>query len=139
MSAHARARIALALCATLTATVACASGAPLGFKRATAPAFPSRDVISEAELSNTIAATAYEAIQRLRPTFLSWTRSVTPYENRRVFVDGLEMGGLESLHSIPVLSIHEIRMLSGIEAAGRYGTTNSAGALVITTKLWSRR
>jgi hypothetical protein len=96
-------------------------------------------VIGEVELTNTIAVTAYEAIQRLRPTFLTWTRSVTPYENRRVFVDGLEMGGLETLHSIPVLSIHEIRLLSGIEAAGRYGTTNSAGALLITTKLGPRR
>ena len=139
MSAHARASIALAFCATLAAAGACGSPASLGLKRATAPAFPSRDVIGEAELTNASSATAYEAIQHLRPTFLTWTRSVTPYERRLVFVDGFEMGGLEALQTIPAISIHEIRLLSGIEAAGRYGTTNSAGALIITTKVGPRR
>jgi hypothetical protein len=120
MSAHARTRIALALSLALTATVACTSAAPLRLQRAsTAPAFPSRNFIGEAELTGAYAGTAYEAIQRLRPTYLSWTRQVTPYERRLVFVDGIEMGG--------------------VEVMGRYGTANSAGVIVITTKLGARR
>jgi hypothetical protein len=136
MSTTIRARLALTL--ALTAATACAP-AQLGLHRATAAPFATRDMISEAELAGVPSGTAYEAVRRLRPTFLSWTRSVTPYERRLVFVDGIQMGGLEALEAIPTMSIREIRLLTGIEAAGRYGTTNSAGALIVTTKLGPHR
>ena len=137
MSANARARLALS--AVMIVAAACSAGTPLGFKRATAAPFPSRDMIGETEITNAHASTAYDLVLRLRPTFLTWTRSVTPYERRLVFVDGMEMGGLESLQTIPALSVYEIRLLSGIDAAGRFGTSNSAGVLLVTTKLGPRR
>ena len=124
----------IAMVVALTAAVACAPER-VGLHRATAAPFATRDMIGEQELASIPAGTAFEAVQRLRPTFLTWTRAITPYERRLVFVDGIQMGGLEALESIPSNSIREIRLLNGIEAAGRYGTTNSAGALIITTKV----
>jgi hypothetical protein len=136
MSAQFRAPFLLSL--ALAASVAC-TPASVGLHRATAAPSPSRDIIGEAEIDRMHASTAYDLVQRLRPTFLTWTRSVTPYERRLVFVDGLQMGGLDVLETIPAVSVHEIRLLSGIEAAGHYGTTNSAGAILVTTRLGPRR
>jgi hypothetical protein len=85
------------------------------------------------EIERVGAGTAYEAVARLRPTFLTWTRASIPVA-RPVYVDGMPVGGLEQLKDIPANVIREIRLFSSIEATARFGTGHSAGAVVVSTK-----
>ena len=52
-----------------------------------------------------------------------------------VYVDGARFGGIESLSLIQATPILEIRFLSASEATSRFGTGNSGGAIVITTRI----
>lgn len=124
----------LALIAAFIASAACSASAPYGFHRATAEPFPSRDMLGEAEIRGAHVTTAYEAIMRLRPTYVSWQRISTGNERRLVYVDGMLMGGLEVLRSMPAADIHEIRLLTNVSGAYGYPLNNSGGALLITTK-----
>ena len=126
------ARLALSL--TLAAAAACGTTAPYGFHRAIGAPFPSHDLLGEAEIANAHASTAYEAIVRLRPTFISWQRQTTGNERRLVYVDGTLMGGLEWLQAIPATDIHEVRLLTPLTGSGMYPLNNSGGAIIITSK-----
>jgi hypothetical protein len=128
----------LALCAVLT-TAACNVSAPYGFHPATAGPYPSRDLLGETEIANANAGTAYDAIMRLRPTFITWQRNATSHERRLVYVDGTLMGGIEWLQTLPAVDIHEVRLLTPITGSNMYPLNNSAGAIVITTKSGFRR
>jgi hypothetical protein len=128
----------LALTAAVTASAAC-STVPPGFHQATAAPFPSRELLGENEIANAHALTAYEAIMRLRPTYLSWQRIATGNERRLVYVDGMLMGGLDVLRTMPAADIHEVRLLTTLSGAYGYPLNNSGGAILITTRVGPRR
>ncbi len=99
----------------------------------------SRNVITADEIAHVNATTAFEAIQRLQPAMLTKHRgpSSIHLEDQSqivVYVDGTRFGGIESLNLIQATSILEIRFLSASEATFRFGTGNSAGAIVITSR-----
>ena len=98
----------------------------------------STDALFEDEIATANVATAYEAVNRLRPLLLDQSRVVRGIEGRTVFLDGVLVGGLEQLHSIPAAQVHEIRVLSGIEASGRFGNAAQGGAILVITKLGPR-
>lgn len=127
------ARIALAV--AFTASAACSASAPYGFHRATAAPYPSRDLLGEAEIRTAHATTAYEAIMRLRPTYVTWQRITTGNERRLVFVDGMLMGGLDVLRTMPAADLQEVRLITAVNGAYGYALANSGGALLITTKV----
>jgi hypothetical protein len=129
----------LALAVAVTATAACAANAPYGFHRATAAPFPSRELLSEAEIAGAHVTTAYEAIMRLRPTYVTWQRVATGNERRLVYVDGMLIGGLDVLQTMPAADIHEVRLLTTLSGAFGYPLNNSGGAILITTKVGPRR
>ena len=129
----------LALAVAITASAACSSSAPYGFHRATAAPFPSRDILGEAEIRGAHVTTAYEAIMRLRPTYVTWQRSSTGNERRLVYVDGMLMGGLDVLRTMPAGDIHEVRLLRAVNGGYAFPLNNSAGALLITTRLGPAR
>lgn len=58
------------------------------------------------------------------------TRSAYPI----VFVDGMEMGTLFELRSIPARDVLEIRLLSSGEGTFRYGQGYTAGVIHVTTR-----
>jgi hypothetical protein len=124
----------LVFCVALSAAAACNASAPYGFHRATGAPYPSRDLLGESEIANANASTAYDAIMRLRPTFITWQRSATGNERRLVYVDGTLMGGIEWLQAMPATDIHEVRLLTPLTGSNMYPLNNSAGAIVITTK-----
>lgn len=135
MSTSNRARIAMAL--MLTAAVACATS-PRGLKGASgSPATP-RNMLRAAEIQSVHVLTAYEAVQRLRPTFLTWTRAVTPSEQRVVIVDGVQVGGLDALRMIPADAIREVRLFTPMHDVGPYQLMSTAGAIVVTTRTGPR-
>lgn len=90
-------------------------------------------VLSASELSGVKVNSAYDAIQRLKPNFLEGMRG-QDFINRVVYLDGTKLrGGLENLRLIEAASVRQIVFLSAIEASGRYGPGNGAGALLVTT------
>ena len=95
--------------------------------------------ITAAEIARTNAASAYDAVKRLRANYLQSrgigsfvhaTRSAYPV----VFIDGMEIGTLFELRSIPAQDVLEIRLLSSGEATLRYGQGYTAGIIHVTTK-----
>lgn len=90
-------------------------------------------LLSASELAGVKVNSAYEAIQKLKPNFLEGMRG-QDFINRVVYLDGTRLrGGLENLRTIEASSVRQIVFLSAIEASGRYGPGNGAGALLVTT------
>lgn len=118
--------VAMGLIATACATV---PQAQLGSR--TPPRSPY--LLSASEISGVKVNSAYDAIQRLKPNFLEGMRG-QDFINRVVYLDGTRLrGGLENLRMIEAASVRQVVFLSAIEASGRYGPGNGAGALLVTT------
>ena len=98
-----------------------------------------RDPITAADIASIRAASAYDAVARLRGQFLQ-ARGVNsfmqPVRSTRpvVFVDGMEIGTVFELRSIPAGDVAEIRFLTSGEATYRYGDGYIAGVIQVTTK-----
>ena len=98
-----------------------------------------RNVILPDDIARVGATNALEAIQQLQPRMLAKQRgpSSINFENQTqiaVYLDGTRFGGIETLALIQATPILEIRFLSASEATFRFGTGNSGGAIVITTR-----
>jgi len=122
------------LCATAALLIAgCASAGASGGG--------SHNVLTASEIARVGDVNLYEALNRLRPTFIR-DRSMTgtagtgvKTEPIRVYFDGLQMmEGVEHLKDIAAKNIEEIRLLDPQQANARFGGNNSGGALVITSK-----
>ena len=79
------------------------------------------------------AGTVYDAISRLRPTWL--TRSTTTFdppatEGPVVFVDGRLYGDLASLRNIAASQIDDVRFYSPAEAGGRFGLQGGLSGVI---------
>ena len=57
-----------------------------------------------------------------------------PSADIEIYFDGRHVGPLESLSSIPVEQIREIRYLASTDATLRFGTGHTEGAIVVTSK-----
>ena len=95
-------------------------------------------VISEAELRNSSTQTAYEAITKLRPSFLNY-QAPTSVRNPRpgvpvVFVNERFAGDLNLLNQILVSQIDNIRFFKPPEAMIRYGTDRTGGVIAIALR-----
>ena len=127
-------RVPFLILATLAALVGCASAGSGSRSHLLRVSTPST-VLTEAEITRAGARTAYETIERLRPWYLSLTRTRGASGGRAVYVDGMRLGGLDALHGIPSASVREIRTLDAREATTRFGTGPSAGAIVVVTRV----
>jgi hypothetical protein len=82
-----------------------------------------------------LEANVYEAVRR---TNIDWLAMRGNYEQGRsgvvVYVDGKMIGGKEALRRMQVSEVAEIRRLSAVEAAQRFGLDHAAGAILITSK-----
>ena len=120
-------RITGALC--VLAVVGCASGS----REAAAPTTPrgSSDHIVEAEFETVFQYSAYEAVQRLRPRWLTTRTGASPM----VHVNGnVTMGGAETLRSIRAVDVQEMRYMNASDATTRFGTNYISGVILVTTK-----
>jgi hypothetical protein len=95
-----------------------------------------RDIITQEDLANTVAITAYDAIRDLHPQWLrargqtTGATSLTPL-TASVFLDGTKMGNLDILGIYQVSDIKEIRYLDAGRAATRYGMGYPRGIIEI--------
>lgn len=98
----------------------------------------SASVITREEIVASQAANAYEAVSRLRPTFLqsrgqtTITGSDTGYP--KVYLDHMPFGDITSLRSIDASGIHEIRYYDGPAASARFGLGNVSGAIEVLSR-----
>jgi len=120
------------------AVAACASGGAGGSGKTRY----SQNVITAAELATVDVSDTYQAIQQLRPQFLSNSRGPTQMGTRtgstdagiQVYLNDQRLGDVTSLSQIPKNDVKEIRFLTASEASSRFGTGNTAGAIVVTRK-----
>lgn len=87
------------------------------------------DVLTQEHLADYSNQTAYQAIQRLKPTWLR-RRGGIP----EVIVDGVHRGGTSVLQQISVLEVEQILYRDPGEATMRYGTGFPYGAIVVETR-----
>ena len=114
---------------------------------ACAPAVTARpggnpSVITTEQIANSSAANAYDLIHGIRPIWLrsrgqntldpSQLTSTSTYA--AVFVDGQRYGDINSLRSMSVYEIRQIRFLSGSDATTKYGTGYPAGVIEVITR-----
>jgi hypothetical protein len=98
-----------------------------------------RDLITAAEIQARApdAKSAYDVVQRLRPSFLRkrpggslTTKEPAPIQ---VYVDGTLRGSVYVLRELISQGVIEIRYLNGPDATIRYGTGHENGAIVVKT------
>lgn len=96
-------------------------------------------LITEDEIEASHAATAYEAIQKLRGNFLSYRGETSFNQNTSqpyptVYLDGQEFGPISTLRNLPASQIATIRLYRSWEATTKFGTGNMGGVIAVTTR-----
>jgi hypothetical protein len=96
----------------------------------------SRNFIFADEINSSVATNAYDLIESLRPY---WLRGRGPKSvrnrmasNPMAYVDGLRLGNISSLVSLPVHNIVKIEYMNSGDATIRFGTDHPGGAILIT-------
>jgi hypothetical protein len=102
------------------------------------------NVITSEEIAAGAGATAYEVIQRLRPSYLHTRGAMrgapTGDSNNLeavdvvVYVGDNRVGGSDQLRQISVNEIREIRYFTASEATTKWGTGHSAGAIQVLSR-----
>ena len=93
------------------------------------------NVITREEILASHAANAYDAVSRLRPSFLQFhgqttmTGSDTGYP--KVYLDRILFGDLTTLKSLDATGIREIHYYTGAAASNRFGLGNVSGAVEV--------
>jgi hypothetical protein len=89
--------------------------------------------MTQSEIFESRATTAYDAIARKRPMFLVSKVDLAPNAEREVYLNGVRLGGLNELRLIPAKEVKEIRFVRAIDG-GAYGVGRSGGAILIISK-----
>lgn len=99
------------------------------------------NVITAAQIASSGAQTAYDAVQRLEPSWLSshgvgsigagaGQGSDTP----DVYVGGNNVGTVSYLQNVNATDVKELRYYSPQEASARFGMGHRAGVIAVTLK-----
>jgi hypothetical protein len=116
----------------LIVTAACASTSQGG---RTAGRRDARSLSAE-EIRMSSASNMYDVIRSQRPEWLikRGQTSINLEGDIVVYIDNVALGGPESLKSIDVQSVQNVRFLTASEAQMRYGVGHMHGAIVVTTR-----
>jgi hypothetical protein len=118
------------MCCAIAAITACASqrGTDTGATPSSA-----LGVMTESEIFESQATTAYDAIARKHPMFLVSRVDLAPNAEREVYLNGIRLGGVNELRAIPAKEVKEIRFVRAIDA-GAFGVGRSGGAILVISK-----
>ena len=99
---------------------------------------PRRDILFAIDLVPARSDNVYEAILEVRPSFLSRRASSMDGTDLplRVFVDDLELSGIDALRAVPLGPVTSVRYVEPYDATFRWGPGRSAGpagAIMVTT------
>jgi len=117
---------------------ALAQSVPAGQAKLRPATFGRANVVEQEEIRTADAGpSAYEAIRRLRPEYLTRRATPQPGDGEEgypvVYLDGIRLGGLETLKNIPLDTITRIRFLRASEAAQWLGRTHRGGVIAVST------
>lgn len=130
---------ALVLLTASLALGACAAPAAQGGSAASgsaAPARSDRDRLTRAEIEATAGlATAYDAVQRLRPHWLRVTGARASDGQIAVYHNNTRVGGPESLRQISIETVGSMRYLDAQDASNQLSGFNRpvGGAILVST------
>lgn len=93
---------------------------------------PPSSTVGAAELQAAKAPRLLEALRRVRPRFLQ-TRAPRRDQFAVVYVDGVRVGDLSYLSSVPVADVVDVAFLRAADATTRFGTDHTGGALLVRT------
>jgi hypothetical protein len=97
-----------------------------------------RNLITADEITRSNASNALEAVERLRPAFLTTRGSVSIQDPTPptpiVYLDGIRYGVASQLSTISAMGIATIQYLPPIEAGMRFGLGHEGGAILISTR-----
>lgn len=115
-----------------------ASSAGCGASRGTVGAAYAAKALRAQELGALPEASAYEAVERMRPQFL-WSRpaasdSQQPAPAPCAIVDGGIPADVHGLRGLMATQVLEIVSIAALDAYQRYGPACAHGALVVTTR-----
>jgi hypothetical protein len=99
----------------------------------------SPQLITESEIADANAATAYDAVMQLRANFLSdrGPTSIIDAASPReptIYLDGMMYGPGGSLRNIPANTVATIRLYRAWEASTRFGAPDVAGVIEVVTR-----
>ncbi len=90
-------------------------------------------VITEQEIATSGVTNAYEAVQRLRPSFLRARGPVSMRSSNTglpvVYQNGLRYGDIASLRMMPIVQVSEIRFYNAAEANTKFGIDTPNGII----------
>lgn len=122
----------LAITCTLVGVSSCGGGPGPG-----SPQSSNIGTITRADLEGASYASAYHAVQSLRPNWL-WNRGNAtisdPAPLPLVYLDGVRSGDLEVLRLVSTDAVDTISRLSPSDATTRWGTGHLAGAIDVRTR-----
>jgi hypothetical protein len=102
------------------------------------PRADARTVLDERALSSVERLNVYEAIRRLKPTWLTGrgqsTLAEPGREAIRVYLDGMPNGDVSTLARVPVRNVGRIQFLDARTATLRFGTGHADGAILVSTR-----
>jgi outer membrane cobalamin receptor len=100
------------------------------------PGWP--QVITEGEIAESRATTAYDAILKLRGNFLSNRGKTTVLGKTSplpvVYLDGVQYGEIATLRNIPAPQIASIKLYRMAEASHKFGRDKTGGVIEVLTK-----
>jgi hypothetical protein len=102
------------------------------------PSPRNQNVITFEEMIGVNAQTAYEAVQRLRPDWIS-TRGPTALTNAEaavpsVYLGGNRLGDIEALRNLRPDDLQALRYYEAGEAGARFGMGHSRGVIEVIMK-----
>jgi hypothetical protein len=110
---------------------ACVSAGPRALRTSQSSAVD-QNVMTAAEIAESQATTAYQAIERLRPRFLLTRVDLGPTLPRLVFLNGMVLGGgVEELRALAASDVQEIRFVRTIDSA----TEHFGGGIYVVSKM----
>ena len=98
----------------------------------------SRTTLTQSQLSATNARNLYEAIEKLRPDWLT-SRGPTSVTNEAptvasVYMNGTMIGKADALRDIPILEVTEVRYWDVGQASARFGMGHPRGVIELTRR-----
>lgn len=97
---------------------------------------PSSNVLLAPEIVQARVIDTYQAVSQLRPQFLKIRDPLVPSFGRkglRVYLDDVELGGVDALRTIPIDQVTAIRYLSASDAQLRWGNDLPSGVILVST------
>jgi hypothetical protein len=103
---------------------------------------PTRDVLLAAEIVSARVVDAYQAVSQLRPEFLKHrgpgASQAFARGALRVYLDNFDLGGIETLRTVPIENVTLIRYLSAADATFRWGINHTGGVILVSTNRYGQ-